>query len=84
MVAPREMFRCKTTRKVWACRPTASASLVMAAPSIAPPASPPPPFACTNTCPYRNDNECDDGGPNSDYHRCAYGTDCNDCTARPV
>jgi hypothetical protein len=37
---------------------------------------------CTNTCGSANDNECDDGGPNSLYSVCRYGTDCNDCGAR--
>ena len=83
MVAPRD-FPLQNDTEVWACRPTASASLVMAAPSIAPPASPPPPFACTNTCPYRNDNECDDGGPGSAGSFCAYGTDCSDCGPRAI
>ncbi len=38
---------------------------------------------CTNTCNTANDNECDDGGPNSLYNVCALGTDCNDCGPRP-
>jgi len=39
---------------------------------------------CTNTCTYANDGDCDDGGPNSDYSLCAYGTDCGDCGPRPA
>ena len=39
---------------------------------------------CTNTCEYANDGDCDDGGPNSDYDLCEYGTDCNDCGPRPA
>lgn len=38
--------------------------------------------ACTNTCEYENDGDCDDGGPNSDFSLCAYGTDCGDCGPR--
>ncbi len=38
---------------------------------------------CTNTCSTSNDNECDDGGPNSLYSICDYGSDCNDCGVRP-
>jgi len=34
---------------------------------------------CDNTCEYSNDEECDDGGPGSDYGTCQYGTDCDDC-----
>jgi hypothetical protein len=41
------------------------------------------PTICTNTCPHADDGECDDGGPNSLYSICAYGTDCNDCGPRP-
>ena len=37
---------------------------------------------CTNTCNSSNDNECDDGGPNSLYDICALGTDCGDCGPR--
>ncbi len=37
---------------------------------------------CTNTCASANDNECDDGGPNSLYSICELGTDCNDCGMR--
>lgn len=38
---------------------------------------------CSNTCGSANDNECDDGGPNSLYNVCRYGTDCGDCGPRP-
>lgn len=38
--------------------------------------------ACTNTCTYPNDGDCDDGGPNSDYSVCSFGTDCGDCGTR--
>jgi hypothetical protein len=37
---------------------------------------------CFDTCPYANDRECDDGGPNSLYAVCAFGTDCADCGPR--
>jgi len=37
---------------------------------------------CTDTCSYAGDGDCDDGGPNSDYDFCAYGTDCTDCGPR--
>jgi len=40
------------------------------------------PVLCSNTCPTANDNECDDGGPNSLYSICELGTDCNDCGPR--
>ena len=39
---------------------------------------------CTNTCGTSHDGECDDGGPNSLYSVCSYGTDCADCGARPA
>lgn len=35
---------------------------------------------CSNTCAYKNDGDCDDGGDGSEYDYCAAGTDCNDCT----
>ncbi len=38
--------------------------------------------ACTNTCTFANDGECDDGGPNSEWDGCAFGSDCNDCGER--
>lgn len=37
---------------------------------------------CIDTCVYKNDGECDDGGPGSLFSRCEYGTDCADCGAR--
>ena len=42
------------------------------------------PTVCTNTCRWADDGECDDGGPDSMYSVCRYGTDCGDCGARPV
>ena len=39
---------------------------------------------CTSTCSTTSDGACDDGGIGSDYSDCAYGTDCQDCGARPV
>jgi hypothetical protein len=38
---------------------------------------------CSNSCTYAFDGECDDGGPNSLFNLCAYGTDCGDCGSRP-
>ena len=46
---------------------------------------------CENTCTAAHDSsadggwtgECDDGGPEAAYSDCAYGTDCDDCGARP-
>lgn len=37
---------------------------------------------CTNTCEFAFDGDCDDGGPDSDYDLCDYGTDCSDCGSR--
>ena len=34
---------------------------------------------CTNTCNFKYDRTCDDGGPGSSYNICALGTDCYDC-----
>ena len=39
---------------------------------------------CTNTCVHAHDGDCDDGGPDSDYSLCEYGTDCADCGPRPA
>jgi len=41
-----------------------------------------PTIICTNTCRWAYDGECDDGGSNSDYNVCTYGTDCYDCGTR--
>lgn len=44
--------------------------------------------ACEDTCGvaagynWVGDGACDDGGPNSDYSVCAFGTDCTDCGQR--
>ena len=38
--------------------------------------------ACSNTCSYAHDGECDDGGSGSEYSICALGTDCSDCGSR--
>ena len=43
-----------------------------------------PATICNNSCPHASDGECDDGGPGSLYNICAYGSDCNDCGARPA
>lgn len=37
---------------------------------------------CQDSCAYARNNVCDDGGPNSAYADCAYGTDCADCGPR--
>jgi len=51
-----------------------------------PPAPSPPPTStgggCSETCNYASDNDCDDGGPGSDYSSCTLGTDCTDCGPR--
>jgi len=38
--------------------------------------------ASQSTCPYMNDGSCDDGGPDSKYSDCDYGSDCADCGSR--
>jgi len=38
--------------------------------------------ACTNTCQWAGDGECDDGGPGSTFAACSLGTDCQDCGPR--
>ena len=65
-----------------------------AAPPVSPPPTPPsaPPLgpgyiakvasACSETCDYAGDGECDDGGPGSAYADCSYGSDCTDCGTR--
>ena len=54
-----------------------------------PPPSPRPPpgppafgTACGNTCMYRFDGDCDDGGPGASYTLCTLGSDCSDCGSR--
>lgn len=37
---------------------------------------------CEDSCTFANDNECDDGGVNSQYSVCAFGSDCSDCGIR--
>jgi len=72
---------------------------------VAPPPSPPPPspvrpppspslppYLCSNTCGWSDDNgnfynmanngACNDGGPGAEYSHCAIGTDCADCYFR--
>lgn len=50
------------------------------------PPSPPPPRRqlafCSNVCSYAFDGDCDDGGPDSDFSVCSYGSDCADCGVR--
>ena len=37
---------------------------------------------CADSCTYHGDGACDDGGVNSDYSLCGFGTDCTDCGMR--
>jgi len=37
---------------------------------------------CENTCRFANDDECDDGGLDSDFDLCDLGSDCADCGPR--
>jgi hypothetical protein len=43
---------------------------------------PPGPGGCSDDCAYPADGDCDDGGPDSDFSGCLYGTDCTDCGPR--
>lgn len=54
-------------------------------PAPPPPAPAPSPSdqICDNTCHWPGDGSCDDGGPDSDWDVCAYGSDCDDCGPRP-
>lgn len=38
--------------------------------------------SCDDTCAYRKDGECDDGGLGAEYDACLMGTDCLDCGIR--
>ena len=38
--------------------------------------------ACTETCNFASDGNCDDGGPGSEFFNCARGSDCTDCGVR--
>jgi hypothetical protein len=46
------------------------------------PTEPPSPTGCDDTCFFANDDECDDGGPDSVTNFCGLGTDCTDCGQR--
>jgi len=48
------------------------------------PPSPPlaPGALCSNTCDFRSDGSCDDGGDGSSFGYCELGTDCDDCGSR--
>ena len=62
--------------------PPPSPSAPPPAQSPQPPSPPPndnPNFICTDECAYAHDEDCDDGGPNSDFALCPIGTDCDDC-----
>jgi hypothetical protein len=37
---------------------------------------------CSNTCEDADDGFCDDGGEDSDYDVCTFGSDCRDCGPR--
>ena len=37
---------------------------------------------CLDACNYLSDDDCDDGGPGSEYSECTLGTDCADCGPR--
>ena len=51
---------------------------------IAPPTPAPPATSrCSDTCDYRIDEICDDGGPGSEWGDCQLGSDCWDCGPRP-
>ena len=50
--------------------------------SLAPAPPEPGTEICTDECPYANDGDCDDGGPDSDYAVCRFGSDCGDCGVR--
>jgi len=54
----------------------------VAPPSASPNVSPPSDGICINNCHYSYDNDCDDGGANSDYDFCELGSDCHDCGPR--
>ena len=38
---------------------------------------------CTETCDWKSDGFCDDGGSGAEYSLCSIGTDCADCSRRP-
>ena len=37
---------------------------------------------CTDSCVFKYDGQCDDGGPGNVYNFCSLGTDCRDCGPR--
>ncbi len=39
-------------------------------------------ISCENTCEYAYDEQCDDGGPDSQFSLCEFGSDCADCGPR--
>jgi hypothetical protein len=39
---------------------------------------------CNNYCEWAFDGECDDGGPDSDWAVCEFGSDCADCNVRSL
>ena len=83
----------------WCCMSSAAVesncfSAYPPAPPLTPVPMPPPPLSpptapqvCENSeddCYWLNDGVCDDGGENSEYSDCKYGTDCNDCGSRDI
>ena len=65
--------------------PTPAPSGVPATPTSAPTAAPtatPLAAFCGEACSYSSDNDCDDGGPGSEFSYCLYGQDCSDCGPR--
>lgn len=40
------------------------------------------PSTCNDQCMYKGDDDCDDGGPGSEYSICQSGSDCSDCGPR--
>merc|ERR1719456_1408838 len=51
-------------------------------PPSPPPPPPSPPGACTESCNYSRDGDCDDGGEGAEFTYCQLGTDCYDCGNR--
>ncbi|XP_070544129.1 uncharacterized protein [Ptychodera flava] len=52
--------------------------------SVANPGTPVPLSVCTDTCEYAVDKVCDDGGVDSEFSVCDFGSDCTDCGLRTV
>ena len=52
------------------------------APPPSPSPGPPGSGTCVNTCVYKDDGDCDDGGVGAEYALCDPCTDCDDCGPR--